>query len=749
MIGRSGLALPGSKGNQRPARGRARGRGPGPARSRTSRARLRAEPSRRRVGRRAQRRAKGTRRARRGSWRAATTAWRRRARPPPRREEGRWRGKEHAYFGNGPGSREFREGSPGSPGCYRVRLAPPMNFRSIYQHGFARVAACTSHVAIADPPANAEAVLRQARACSDEGVAVALFPELCLTGYSIEDLLLQDAVLDGVEAARRDDRRGLRRAAAGARVRRPAAAPQPGLQLRGRRPPGAACSGSRRSRTCRRTASSTSAASSRPATTCAARSARRRRGAVRAGPALRRRGRPGPRRPRRGLRGHVDAGAAERRGRARGRDGAPQPLRQPDHDRPRRGPQAPVPLGLARAAWRPTSTPRPGRASRRPTCRGTARRWSTRTACCSPRATASPTATGGRSRTSTSTSCARSACGWGRSTTTGARTPRAPARSARSASPSTRPTSDLGLRRAVERFPFVPSDPDRLASTATRPTTSRSRASQQRLRAIGDPKVVIGVSGGLDSTHALIVAAQAMDRCGRPRSDILAFTLPGFATSGATKANAHRLMRALGVTAQELDIRPTAELMLGEIGHPYAARRAGLRRHVRERAGRAAHGLPVPDRQPARRDRPRHGRPVGARARLGDLRRRRPDEPLQRQRRRPEDAHPAPDPLGDLEPAVRRRGRRDARRDPRHGDQPGARARARSCSRRSRRSARTRCTTSRSSTCCATACGRRRSASSRGTPGATPRPEAGRPASPRPSAPPTTRPRSATGSSCS
>ena len=76
-----------------------------------------------------------------------------------------------------------------------------MNFRSIYQHGFARVAACTSHVAIADPPANAEAVLRQARACSDEGVAVALFPELCLTGYSIEDLLLQDAVLDGVETA--------------------------------------------------------------------------------------------------------------------------------------------------------------------------------------------------------------------------------------------------------------------------------------------------------------------------------------------------------------------------------------------------------------------------------------------------------------------------------------------------------------------------------------------------------------------
>src|SRR3954453_14321103 len=75
-----------------------------------------------------------------------------------------------------------------------------MNFRSIYQHGFARVAACTTRITIADPQANADAVLRQARACADDGVAVAVFPELVLTGYSIEDLLLQAAVLDGGEA---------------------------------------------------------------------------------------------------------------------------------------------------------------------------------------------------------------------------------------------------------------------------------------------------------------------------------------------------------------------------------------------------------------------------------------------------------------------------------------------------------------------------------------------------------------------
>ncbi|HZC29528.1 MAG TPA: nitrilase-related carbon-nitrogen hydrolase, partial [Gaiellaceae bacterium] len=77
----------------------------------------------------------------------------------------------------------------------------PMNFRSLYEHGFARVAACTGRIAIADPPANAEVVLRLARECADEGVAVALFPEMNLVGYSIEDLLLQDAVLDGVETA--------------------------------------------------------------------------------------------------------------------------------------------------------------------------------------------------------------------------------------------------------------------------------------------------------------------------------------------------------------------------------------------------------------------------------------------------------------------------------------------------------------------------------------------------------------------
>jgi len=81
---------------------------------------------------------------------------------------------------------------------------------------------------------------------------------------------------------------------------------------------------------------------------------------------------------------------------------------------------------------------------------------------------------------------------------------------------------------------------------------------------------VIGISGGLDSTHALIVAAKAMDQLGRPRSDIRGYTLPGFATSDRTKSNAWKLMQAMGVTAEEIDIRPAAQQMLADLGHPFA-----------------------------------------------------------------------------------------------------------------------------------------------------------------------------------
>ena len=76
-----------------------------------------------------------------------------------------------------------------------------VDFYSAYAHGFARVAACTLPVTLADPAANARAVLEQARACHDDGVAVAVFPELCLTGYSVDDLFLQDTLLEAVDEA--------------------------------------------------------------------------------------------------------------------------------------------------------------------------------------------------------------------------------------------------------------------------------------------------------------------------------------------------------------------------------------------------------------------------------------------------------------------------------------------------------------------------------------------------------------------
>ncbi|MDM8077404.1 NAD(+) synthase [Actinomyces viscosus] len=147
------------------------------------------------------------------------------------------------------------------------------------------------------------------------------------------------------------------------------------------------------------------------------------------------------------------------------------------------------------------------------------------------------------------------------------------------------PRTDIGLRRRVDRFPFVPDDPARLAQDCYEAYNIQVAALVQRLGAIGNPKIVIGVSGGLDSTHALIVAARAMDRLGRPRSDIHAITMPGFATSVGTRRNAEDLAVGLGCTFEELDIRATATQMLTEMGHPYGeyARTGVLPEGVSER----------------------------------------------------------------------------------------------------------------------------------------------------------------------
>jgi NAD+ synthase (glutamine-hydrolysing) len=132
------------------------------------------------------------------------------------------------------------------------------------------------------------------------------------------------------------------------------------------------------------------------------------------------------------------------------------------------------------------------------------------------------------------------------------------------------PDDDFGLRRRIERFPFVPANVARLEQDCYEAYNIQVSGLAQRMRATGLKKVVIGISGGLDSTQALLVCAQAFDLLGLPRDGILAYTMPGFATSDHTKSNAWGLMRALGVTASELDIKPAAKQMLSDLGHPYA-----------------------------------------------------------------------------------------------------------------------------------------------------------------------------------
>ena len=129
---------------------------------------------------------------------------------------------------------------------------------------------------------------------------------------------------------------------------------------------------------------------------------------------------------------------------------------------------------------------------------------------------------------------------------------------------------DVGLIRPLDRFPFVPDDPARLDKDCYEAFNIQVQGLSKRILSTKSKHIVIGVSGGLDSTHALIVAAKAFDAVGLPRENILAFTLPGFATSDGTKSNAWALMNGLGVTGAEIDIRPTARLMLEEMGHPFA-----------------------------------------------------------------------------------------------------------------------------------------------------------------------------------
>ncbi len=132
------------------------------------------------------------------------------------------------------------------------------------------------------------------------------------------------------------------------------------------------------------------------------------------------------------------------------------------------------------------------------------------------------------------------------------------------------PGGKITLERNVERFPYVPSDPATRDARCEEVYRIQVAGLATRLRATGTKKLVIGISGGLDSTQALLVCTRVMDKLGLPRGNILAYTMPGFATSTRTRSTAWQLMRAVGATPEEIDIRPSCMQMFKDMGHPYA-----------------------------------------------------------------------------------------------------------------------------------------------------------------------------------
>ena len=131
-------------------------------------------------------------------------------------------------------------------------------------------------------------------------------------------------------------------------------------------------------------------------------------------------------------------------------------------------------------------------------------------------------------------------------------------------------TDDVGFERPIDRFPYVPDLAERLDLECYEAFNIQVQGLTKRLQVTNGERIVIGISGGLDSTHALLVAAKTFDAMKLPRKNILGFTMPGFATSEGTKSNAWKLMNALGVTGEEIDIKPAAMQMLRDLGHPYA-----------------------------------------------------------------------------------------------------------------------------------------------------------------------------------
>ncbi len=132
------------------------------------------------------------------------------------------------------------------------------------------------------------------------------------------------------------------------------------------------------------------------------------------------------------------------------------------------------------------------------------------------------------------------------------------------------PPGRIVMKRTVERFPYVPVSVEERDSRCGEAYNIQVHGLAKRLKSSGIKKIVIGCSGGLDSTHSLIVAARTMDLLSLPRKNVLAYTMPGFATGSRTRENALKLMQVLGVSSKEIDIRPSCMQMLKDLGHPFS-----------------------------------------------------------------------------------------------------------------------------------------------------------------------------------
>ena len=443
------------------------------------------------------------------------------------------------------------------------------DFRSLYRHGFARVAACTTPSHIADPGSNADAVLSLARRCGADGVALAVFPELALSGYAIEDLLLQDALLDGVERAAGD----LLAATAslppvlvvGAPLRHAGRVYNTALVLHRGRLLGVVPKSflpTYREFYERRQLASGEAA----------------RGEVRFagqeaafGPALLFAAADLP-----GFVLHVEICEDL---------WIPIP---PSSEAALAGATV-----LANLSGSPITVGRAG--TRSLLCRAQSSR------CLAAYLYAAAGA--GESTTEVSWDGQCTVFENGVLLAESDRFPRgeraavadvdldllrqermrmgtfddnrraheARTGAFRTVSFTLAPSAgDLGLRRRVERFPFVPADPARLAQDCYEAYHIQVAGLAQRLSATRIQRAVIGVSGGLDSTQALIVTARSFDLLGLPRGNIVACTLPGFGTSPHTRDNAVRLIAAMGAEHRDIDIRPAARRMLEDLRHPFA-----------------------------------------------------------------------------------------------------------------------------------------------------------------------------------